>query len=120
MKKHIILILLAISIKGYTQEVSCSDLLEFIESEGWQSSSVSNYIMQSDWLYKVTKYTYDYDNYIVAEIRENEYSYSTTKYIFCGVPNYNWTNFKIGGYGESDSYGERFHQYIFDYKCNCY
>lgn len=39
---------------------------------------------------------------------------------FCGIPIMNWSNFRFGGYGDSKSYGERFHKYIIDYKCNCY
>ena len=57
----------------------------------------------------------------IAEIKANEYSYSTKSYIFCGIPYSNWSNFKNGyNYSDSRTYGERFHAYIIDYQCSCY
>ena len=105
------------SLRTYAQEVSCNDLLDFIKSEGYKNSSISNWTLNSSWLYEVTAYSYDYKIYVVAEIKKNEYSLQTNTYIFCGIPSMNWSNFQ---FGTSDSYGERFHKYIIDYKCNCY
>lgn len=110
---------LTLSLPARAQSVSCTDLLEFIQNEGYSQGSVSNYTMNSSWLYKVTAYSYDYKIYVVAEIKKNEYSIQTSTYIFCGIPQRNWTNFKNGAYGDSDSYGERFHKYIMDYQCPC-
>jgi hypothetical protein len=104
---------------SYSQEIGCDELLEFIKEKGYDKGTISNYTLDSSWLYKVTAYEYEYKTYVVAEIKKNEYSYQTEKYIFCGVPNMNWTNFRFGGYGDLESYGERFHKYIIDYKCNC-
>ncbi|PWB18986.1 hypothetical protein [Flavobacterium sp. HTF] len=121
MKKIIIIIAFyATSINLYSQEVSCNDLLNFIVSKGYLKGTISNYVLDSSWLYKVTAYEYQYKTYVVAEIKKNEYSYQTNTYIFCGIPNMNWGNFQYGSYGDSNSYGERFHKYIIDYKCNCY
>lgn len=120
MKKWITLLGLVFTLSLSSQEVACSDLVDFIEQNGWRSSSVSSYEMNSSWLHRVTMYTYDFKNYVVAEIKESEYSYRTRKYIFCDVPSYNWSSFRFGGYGDTASYGERFHKYIFDYKCYCY
>ncbi|EDM44950.1 hypothetical protein SCB49_02479 [unidentified eubacterium SCB49] len=122
MKKQLTIftiILLCFIVKTNGQSVSCQELHDFIVEEGYQSSTVSSYTMNSSWLKKVTKYTYNYKNFVVAEIKKNEYSYQTNTYVFCGISDYNWSQFKYGGYGESDSYGERFHKYIFDYQCNC-
>lgn len=99
---------------------SCEDLLDFIETNGYIKSTISNYTLDSDWLYEVKAYTYNYKIYVVAKIKKSEYSYQTNSYVFCDIPSTNWYNFKNGGYGDSDSYGKRFHKYIFDYKCNCY
>jgi len=118
-KIFFLLILLYVHI-GSAQEVSCENLLEFIESEGYRKGSLSSYTLNSSWLYKVTAYEYDYRIYVVAEIKRNEYSFSTNTYIFCGIPSQNWSNFRYGSYGDSNSYGERFHKYIIDYVCNCY
>jgi hypothetical protein len=120
MKKIILIIILfTLSYNSYSQKVSCEDLLNFVKEKGYDKGVISNYILESSWLYKVTAYEYEYKTYVVAEIKKNEYSYQTETYIFCGIPNMNWTNFKYGGYGDSESYGERFHKYIIDYKCNC-
>lgn len=120
MKKNLsIIIALIFSINIYSQEVSCGDLLDYIIEKGYNKGTVSSYTLNSKWLYKVTAYEYEYKTYVVAEIKKNEYSYQTEKYIFCGIPNMNWTYFKYGSYGDSESYGERFHKYIIDYKCNC-
>jgi hypothetical protein len=119
--KKILLILIAcfyINI-SYSQEVGCDDLLNFIIEKGYSKGSLSSYILDSSWLYKVTAYEYEYKTYVIAEIKKNEYSYQTSTYIFCGIPNMNWRNFQYGSYGDSNSYGERFHKYIINYKCNC-
>ncbi|WP_420578490.1 hypothetical protein [Ekhidna sp.] len=109
-----------VNVKNYSSTlVTCNDLLDFIKNEGYLKATILSYTLDSEWLYKVTAYTYDYDIYVVAEIKTNEYSYKTNKYIFCNIPNGNWTNFRYGSYGDSDSYGERFHKYIMDNKCNC-
>ncbi|MEO9484699.1 MAG: hypothetical protein ABJG47_14670 [Ekhidna sp.] len=109
-----------INVKNYSSSlVTCNDLLDFIKEEGYVKATMSSYVLDSKWLYKVTAYSYDYDIYVVAEIKKNEYSYQTNTYIFCDVPDSNWRNFRYGGYGDSDSYGERFHKYIMNNKCEC-
>ncbi|WP_418510790.1 hypothetical protein [Corallibacter sp.] len=108
------------SYSGTSQTTSCEDLLSYIQDNGYRKSKLSSYTLDSSWLYEVTAYTYDYDIYVVAKIKKSEYSYQTNTYIFCGVPSTNWSNFKNGGYGDPNSYGKRFHKYIFDYKCECY
>ena len=99
---------------------SCEDLMEYIKDNGYSKGTLSNYTMDSEWLYEVKAYTYEYKTYVIAKIKKNEYSYTTTSYVFCDIPSTNWSNFKYGAYGDSDSYGERFHKYIMNYKCDCY
>ena len=119
MKKLLLLSIILFSFNSYSQEIGCDELSEFIIAKGYNKGTLSSYTLNSTWLYKVTAYEYEYKTYVIAEIKKNEYSYQTDKYIFCGIPNMNWTNFKYGSYGDSQSYGERFHKYIIDYKCNC-
>jgi hypothetical protein len=121
MKKIFLTLGLVISMSSlsYSQEVKCNDLLDYIVEKGYKKTTLQSYILNSSWLYKVTAYSYDYKIYVVAEIKENEYSYKTNTYIFCGIPSMNWQNFQYGGYGDPTSYGERFHKYILDYQCNC-
>uniref|UniRef100_UPI00404AB8F2 hypothetical protein n=1 Tax=Flavobacterium sp. TaxID=239 RepID=UPI00404AB8F2 len=117
-KKLIFICLFSINFT-YSQDVSCNDLLDYIIENATHEKTISKYILDSSWLNKIECYYYDGKYYVVADIKKNEYSMQTNKYIFCGISRMNWTNFKIGSYGDSDSYGERFHKYIFDYKCNC-
>ena len=59
--------------------------------------------------------------YVVAEIKKSEYSYQTKSYVFCGISFSDWYDFSNGkGYNDKRTYGERFHDYIMDYQCNCY
>lgn len=120
MKNLLLSSFLISSLISFSQDVACSDLVDFVETNGYYNSSVNSYTMDSSWLFKVTLYTYDFNNYIIAEIKESEYSYSRKKYVFCGIPDLNWRNFRYGSYGDSDSYGERFWKYIKNYGCNCY
>ncbi len=104
---------------SFSQKPGCSELYNFIIENGYKKATIPGYLMNSEWLANVTSYSYNYKLYVVAEIKESQYSSSTRSYIFCSVPNMNWTNFQYGGYGESASYGQRFHKYIMDYKCDC-
>jgi len=99
------------------QKMSCNELYNFIIENGYKKATLTNYQLNSEWLYKVTAYTYNYKTYVIAEIKENEYSTKTKSYIFCNIPSLNWANFQNGTY--VDSYGERFHKYIKEYTCNC-
>ncbi|MCA1764350.1 MAG: hypothetical protein ABR574_07730 [Cryomorphaceae bacterium] len=110
----------ALSFNSKAQDVSCDELKDFIVEEGFRKASISSYTLDSEWLHEVTAYTYEMRTYVVAEIKNNAYSYSTNAYVFCSIPSSNWSSFRNGGYGDSDSYGERFHKYIIDYRCNCY
>ncbi|WP_320418779.1 hypothetical protein [Tenacibaculum sp. IB213877] len=114
-----IFIILSINL-SFSQEVDCEDLLEYIETNGSYKTSLSNYTLNSSWLYEVTAYEYDFEIYVIAKIKRNEYDYSPRSYIFCGIPSENWSDFQYGGYSDSDSYGDRFHKYIKDYQCTCY
>lgn len=120
MKKLGLIILLLYSINSFSQKMSCDELLNFVKTEGRYVSSVSSYSMDSSWLKEVTAYSYDGKYYVIAKIKKDEYSYSANTYVFCGIPYSNWSNFQYGSYGDSKSYGERFHKYIIDYQCSCY
>lgn len=119
MKRYILVFLFSFSCFASAQTVSCGELMGFIKSEGMYSSGISSYTLDSSWLKNVTLYSYDLKYYVIAEIKANKFSYGSKSYIFCNIPISNWSNFKNGGYGDSDSYGERFHKYIFNYQCAC-
>lgn len=120
MKKiSVLLALFFITFNCAATKISCNELLNFIVSKGYTKSSLSSYVLNSSWLYKVTAYSYNNDIYVVAEVKRSEYSFSTDTYIFCGIPSTAWSNFQYGSYGDSESYGSRFNKYIMDYKCDC-
>ena len=119
MRKIIIIVAFLCFNLNSSQEVNYNDLLDFIKDKGCYKSSLSSYTLDSSWLNKVTAYSYKYKIYVVAETKKSEYSFQTNTYIFCRIPPLNWTNFKYRSYNDSDSYRERFHKYILNYKCNC-
>jgi hypothetical protein len=102
------------------QDVSCTELMDFVKSNGYKKGSLNSLSLNSSWLHEVTAFTYESKIFVVARIKANEYSLSTDSYIFCGIPNRNWENFKSWNISGDDNYSEKFHEYIMPYKCNCY
>ncbi len=98
------------------QSISCQELYDFIVEEYDSKDQVTCY--GSSMLTKVTRYTYDGNGFVVAFIKQNDYDFRGSPYIFCGVSSWTWSSFKISGMG--DSWGEAFHEYIFGHKCACY
>jgi hypothetical protein len=82
MKNIFISIFFLVSFKTYSQQIKCNELFNYVVSHGYEKGSVSSYVMNSSWLKKVTAYDYDNVIYVVAEIKENEYSFQTKSYIF--------------------------------------
>ncbi len=99
---------------SYSQSISCQELFEYVTTKYDSKESVNCY--GSTMLVKVDNYVINYKNYIVAYIKKNDYDFKGSPYIFCGIPNLNWSYFK---YNSKGSWGESFHEYIMDYKCNC-
>lgn len=103
----------------FAQTISCDDLYNYVIKNGFKKSTIYNYTLNSTWLKEVTAYSLEGKIYVVAKIKKDEYGFSTSNYIFCGVPEMNWLNFEYPKYGDDSTYGERFHQLIRDYECNC-
>ena len=103
----------------FAQTVPCKDLEKFIINNGYSKGSVDNWTLSSSWLKKVAAYSYDNKLFVVAEIKEDDFGFNTRTYIFCNIPTENWDRFRYGIFDPGKSFGERFHKYIFDYKCNC-
>lgn len=119
MKKYIILILLVFSVKANAQDVFCEDLMKYVVEEGRQIGQVGSMsLLNSTWLNEVTAYSIEDKIVVIAEIKKDEWGYSTKKYVFCGIPKSNWNEFS-SIYDMQKTYGERFHLYIKDYICNC-
>lgn len=102
------------------QTVRCGDLLDFVVRNGYYKGEVNSLtLINSSWLKSVTAYQYKSSVFVVAEITTDKFGFSTKKYIFCGIPPRNWENFANGLVDFDLSYGEKFHKYIMDYKCDC-
>lgn len=98
------------------QEVSCGELYNYVIDNYRYPSTVNCF--GSELLVKVQRYDVDGTGFVVAYIKQTEYDFRGKPYIFCGISSYNWSMFRSGGFG--GSWGESFHKYIMDYKCNCY
>lgn len=102
------------------QNVKCQELLEFVVENGYFKGEISSIaLFDSDWLKAVKAYEYKGSVFVVAEIKKDDFSYQTNTYIFCGIPVRNWDNFESIFINSDLTYGEKFHKYIIDYKCNC-
>jgi hypothetical protein len=99
------------------QDVTCNELADFVKSEGYYKANVPGYILDSEWLSDVTAYSYEYKVYVIAKIKKSEWDFNPKSYVFCGIPETNWN--KFSSLYSDHAYGERFHAYIMDYKCNC-
>jgi len=119
MKKILISLLLLSGTAGFTQTVTCSDLIYDVESKLREEKTISSYVLNSTWLSKVTAYEYEGSYIIIASIKQNDWDYSGKKYVFCGVPYRNWSSFSYSYLDFNTTYGENFHKYIMDYLCYC-
>jgi hypothetical protein len=104
----------------FSQEVKCTELMQFVKKYGKKKGEVSTLqLINSSWLNEVKCYEIDGVLAVIAKIKTNDYELYGKDYIFCGIPSSNWSAFYSGLYALNSSYGERFHKYIFDYKCDC-
>lgn len=102
------------------QEVSCSDLMEYVQQNGFRKGTINSYqLFNSSWLKEVEAYSIENVIVVIAEIKRDEWGINTKKYVFCGIPSSNWNAFYTGLYDTNTTFGERFRKYIFEYKCDC-
>lgn len=117
----IVLILIFISTdKLSAQEVSCDNLIDYVIKKGNLKESVFPIqLINSSFLKEVKAYSIDNTIVVIAEYKNSQPSFTTKKYIFCGIPSSNWNDFYIGLSDLGKTFGERFHKYIIDYRCKC-
>ncbi|PWK18562.1 hypothetical protein [Xanthomarina spongicola] len=121
LKYFIGIFILCLSVNTFSQEFACVELINYVKKEGREIGSVSSIqLINSSWLKKVTCYNIDGNLAVIANIKTNDYSLYGKDYIFCGITSYNWNAFNNSLYLLNSTYGELFHKYIFDYKCDCY
>ena len=134
---YLIIFFSLLSMNGFSQDISCNELLNYVEDEGylirtntaplstnWLGDIKAYSMVESDpSLYKVSDIINHYKSsgiyVIVATIYHNDILKSSKKYVFCGVPISKWEAFDSSFY-LTYSRGEMFHHYIRDYNCNCY
>jgi hypothetical protein len=114
--------LIIYTISGLAQSLTCDELINYVEKNGKEKDNVNTFVLSSDWLKNVTEYTIHDKIVVIAEIQHGSLSWETKKYIFCDIPVENWDEFHpISPFTGAKmlSYGEKFHKYIYDYKCIC-
>lgn len=100
---------------GSKQKPSCNDLVTYAKNN--YDSKDSPTIITSSMLAKVEGYKINGSYFVIAYIKQNDYDFYGTPYIYCGISDERWSAFKNGGlYG---SWGKSFHKYIMDYTCDC-
>ena len=108
------------STKNYSAKIQCDDLINYVETNGFERDGISSLqLINSSWLKEVKAYSIQNSIIVIAYIKEDELSMSAKKYIFCGIPELNWDNFYNGYYDIGKTFGEKFHKYIIDYECKC-
>lgn len=101
------------------QTPKCTELISYAKANGRFHGEVNfPLLMESSWLHKVTSYKIDNTIVVIAEIKDEKYSFITKEYIFCGVTEKEWYTFSDGWFNKG-TYGERFHDNIMDNLCNC-
>ncbi|MCE7039186.1 hypothetical protein [Dyadobacter sp. CY312] len=99
---------------------SCQEALNAVKGRGNYEKVVIKSEMSStdDWLKKVKLYSLEGRLFVVAEMFTDDYHINSKEYLYCDIPAQNWNAFYTGSAGRR-TYGERFHDFIIDYKCNC-
>ncbi|OAD45606.1 hypothetical protein [Polaribacter atrinae] len=119
-KKYLLIVILFLSFNTFSQKTKCEDLIKYAKEESFYNEEISSYeLSESSWLKKVKAYHFrNNSTLIIAEIKLKN-SYETKKYVFCGVSFDTWVIFKTSVNQHNTTYGERFHKYIFNNKCDC-
>ena len=119
LKNISIIIILLFSLNTFSQQYKCSEIIQYAKNESYSNDKVNSYqLTDSSWLKSVEAYHFTDNSTIVIAIIKND-NYSTRKYVFCGISFDNWVAFSSGAYDYDKTYGERFHKYIFNNKCDC-
>ena len=98
----------------------CSDLISYILDKGQKIGKVEGVkLSDSSWLKSVVAYEYNNLIFSIVVLKKVQYSFDEKSYIFCKIPKTNWQRFSQPSSSLDKSYGEKFHVYIIDHKCNC-
>ena len=109
--KHLLLILLFVTLISFGQ-TKCNDIIDTVKTFKVIHTDYTN---DSSWLQGVTFYEY-YDNQELKKLFFAIAKMNSKEYVFCNISYYNQFQYLNAFNGTS---GERFHKYIFNYKCDC-
>jgi hypothetical protein len=101
--------------KTTNAQVSCNELINSVQQYQYKDN-VSCF--NSSMLTKAYYYVIDDIGFVIAYIKQNDSDIFGKPYIFCNISEKRWNTFKSEGM--YNSWGQAFHDYIYDYKCNCY
>jgi hypothetical protein len=103
------------------QTTSCRQLMEYVSMNGTSIGVIDNSMfINSEWLRKAEAFSIDNSIVVIADFYKDKNHSSFQRYVFCSVPASNWDTLYNNRMLLLDkSLGEQFHQYIYDYKCNC-
>ena len=110
-----ILTLVLILIGTLTHAQTCDELVAYAQSEDAYPDTFTAY--GSSLVAKAEHYSVGNSRLTIVYLKDNDYDYSGDPYIYCGVSDYAWSQFK---YATVDgSYGKSYHAYIRDNTCVC-
>ena len=98
---------------------TCSDMIAFVKHKGYLKDRLDGDELNSKRVHTIETYYLDQSNYVVIELTEDAHDFTTSKYIYCDVPEAYWKVFRWGGHTTSISYIQRFSDYILKFKCDC-
>lgn len=102
------------------QRPNCNDLISYVRENGRNVGTIKeSEIINSSWLKRIEGFSINGNTVVIANIYLNKQKVNSQEYIFCGISAINWDIFYGGRYQVGLSLGEKFHEYIFEYKCNC-
>lgn len=121
--KKIVFIILVILISfdsALAQVTSCDQLIDYVNKNGSRKDRIDSALNESSWLKKVESFTIENSIVVIAELYTDEHYLNSKKYIFCNVPEMEWDAFNNNRkLLLAKSLGELFHEYIYEFKCNC-
>ena len=94
------------SYQATAQTPTCSELYSYVKKEGGYPSTQSCY--GSSFLVKAERYVVNGTGVAIIWMKANEYDFSGTPYMYCGISSYTWSSFTSAGM--TGSWGKAFHK----------
>ncbi|AYN05486.1 hypothetical protein [Flavobacterium sp. 140616W15] len=101
-----------------SRKISCYDWMLFLMNNADSSDYIS--IKSSTMLSGVRYYFYKNTGYVIVYVKDNSYDFNDSDdnaYVYCNINELRWQTFVQ--FGTTNSWGESFHSYIENFKCDC-